>query len=365
MFSGIRILALHWFDVCSPWRITIPLAALRNVGCEVREAPITRDCDLGDADLVILHRPNSQAALVLIQEARRRGVATVVDVDDLFLPDQLPPQAPFSKVWHPLFKRWEAEAQAAAGIGSWEAVQSAPRSAVMDRFHACLRTADAVTVTTQPLAEAYAGFNSSVHVLPNCYDDANVVWNLAPPSRETVNIGFAGTDHHLDNLALLRGSLEAVLRARPLARIVEAGGPALLPQINAPANQLVHLGTLPFEMFPLLLQQMDIVLAPLAEDLFMRSKSNIRCLTAGLVGAPVVASPVGPYAEYVEHGSNGFLARTPDEWTGYVEQLVADPELRHAMGDANRRKARAYAMSTNSWRWLEVYEEILGRHRSA
>jgi glycosyltransferase involved in cell wall biosynthesis len=338
--------------------------ALRGAGFDVREGLIARPPELGDADLVVLHRPNGDAAVELLREARRRGIASVVDADDLFLLEALPANAPFSRVWHPDFKRWQAEARAAAGVDSWDAVEQAPRSRVMETFHACLRQADAVTVTTEPLAEAYTAFNTNIHILPNCYDDEKPLWHLPRPVRTTVNIGFAGTAHHDDNLVLLKGALEPILRAHPNVNVVEGGGPALLPLIDAPAERLVHMASVPFGAFPLLLRQMDIVLAPLADQPFMRSKSNIRCMTAGLVGAPVVASPVGPYATYVKHGHNGFLARSPAEWTDALDQLVSDPVLRERMGAANRQQAHNYAISANIHKWINVYAGLLSRRRA-
>lgn len=359
--TDTRILALHWFNLCSPWRINVPLNALRNVGYEVREASIhERVDDALDVDLLVMHRPATMLSLRLIDEARRRGTRIVVDVDDLFLPDVLQPNSPAARAWHPLFHRWDAEARAAAGVDSWECVARAPRNDMMELLHQCLEAADAVTVTTYPLATAYQAFNPKVYVLPNCYDDAEPLWNLGPAARPTVHLGFAGTLGHDDNLAPLVGALEPVLRAHPEVRVVEAGGPALLPLIDAPSEQLVHLGSVAFKVFPLVLQQMDVVLAPLADVPFTRCKSNIRCMTAGLLGLPVVASPVGAYAEYVEHGVNGFLARTPEEWTDYLERLVVDPERRWAMGAANRERARNYAISRNFPRWVGVYESLLG-----
>ena len=357
----MHVRAVHWFDVCSPWRVTVPLGALAAYGYDLTETAVGQPCDLDGVDLLLLHRPNQRSSLELMAEARRRGIATVVDVDDLFLPDALPEQAPFTRYWHPLFHRWEAEEQVALGLMAPEAIASARRNEVMERFHACLTAADAVTVSTQLLADYYRPFSDRIVVLPNAYDDANPLWDLEPRPRATVNIGFFGTDHHEDNLRLLTGVLEQVLRRHPEMRVVEAGGPALLPRIEAPSAQLVHLGSLPFEVFPLLVREMDIVLAPLADEPFMRCKSNIRCLMAGLARAPVVASPVGPYQDYVRPGVNGFHAASAAEWSDGIERLVADPELRRMMGEANRQIAQTYAISANARRWENVYDALLGR----
>lgn len=354
---SIRVVALHWDDICAPWRLFTPLAALSKFGYRTRMARLDRVRELpSDTDLLIMHCPAGAAALRLIEAAHRRDVPVIVDVDDLFQPGFLR-------------SCWVAEERDSIGDMCWAVDPAAARARIGARFRRCLAAADAVTVSTEPLAEAYRPYNPAVYVLPNCYDDANPLWDQAPPQRRAVQIGFAGMNSHRANLALLRGALEPVLRAHRDVHVVEAGvpelGAELLPQLDAPAEQLVHLGTVPFAVYPLLLRQMDIVLAPLLDEPFTRCKSNIRCMTAGLVGAPVVASPVGAYAEYVQHGVNGFHARGPDEWAGYLEQLVSDPRLRRAMGAANRRAAVTYAISAHLVRWAEVYERVLRRRRCA
>ena len=55
-------------------------------------------------------------------------------------------------------------------------------------------------------------------------------------------------------------------------------------------------------------------------------------------GIPVVASPVGVNREIVEHGVNGFLAETHDEWRSAIRTLLHDPDLRRQMGTAGRKK---------------------------
>lgn len=343
-----RLLALHCADVCTPWRIATPLGALAAAGYDVSLALLEGTTELpAGVDLLVLQSPGTAAALRLLEQAREAGVGTVVDFDDLFGPSFLRTS-------------WLVSAQGSApGDGDPRQIHAD----VLRRFHACLRAADAVTVSTPDLAAAYASLNPNISVLPNCFNDANPFWSLAPPKRDTVNVGFAGTGDHRENLALVKEALEGVLRQHRSVRLVEAGkpelGPNLLDQIDAPPEQLVHLGEVSFDLFPLVLQQMDVVLAPLVDSPFARCKSNIRCMTAGVVGVPVVASPVGTYAKYIRHGVNGFLAASSGEWRAGIEALLLDSRRRHAMGEANREAARAYSISANWSRWSEVYERVL------
>jgi glycosyltransferase involved in cell wall biosynthesis len=48
-----------------------------------------------------------------------------------------------------------------------------------------------------------------------------------------------------------------------------------------------------------------------------------------------VATPFGPVADTIEHGVNGLLADTRDEWADALERL-RDPEERKRIGKAGR-----------------------------
>jgi glycosyltransferase involved in cell wall biosynthesis len=54
-------------------------------------------------------------------------------------------------------------------------------------------------------------------------------------------------------------------------------------------------------------------------------------------GRPVVASPVGVNTDIIQHGYNGLLAETSDQFVSALTALAADPDLRRRLG-ANARK---------------------------
>lgn len=340
-----RIATLDWCAARSPWRIGVPLAALRRRGVEVRELTADEAGALEAGEVLVIYQPSSAAMLALIEQLRARGVRVVVDSDDLLLAQTLPPNAHFAAYW------------------------TRPRApgepTPLALLHACLAAASTVTVSTEPLAAAWRRFNPDVRVLPNCWDDADPLWDVVPPARPWTAIGFLGTEHHAEQLRPLAATLAAVLAEFPDVRLVEAGDAGLVDSVTAPLAQRLYLGTLPFASHPLLLHQFDIVLAPLADTPFARAKSNIRCMTAGLVGAPVVASPVGAYRDYVEDGVNGYLCETPAEWHAALRTLVADPTLRRAMGARNRERAREFAIARHVERWMDVYGCVLDRRRHA
>lgn len=87
-----------------------------------------------------------------------------------------------------------------------------------------------------------------------------------------------------------------------------------------------------------LIQSMDIGVMPLPDTPWARGKCGYKLIQYMACGLPVVASPVGVNADIVEHGVNGFLADSDDEWRTAIETLLNDADLRRRMGAAGRKK---------------------------
>ena len=96
---------------------------------------------------------------------------------------------------------------------------------------------------------------------------------------------------------------------------------------------------------------------PLNDDLWSRGKCGFKILQYFSVGIPVVASPVGINSDIVEHGVNGFLATSPDEWDKYLSALIGDEALRKRMGAAGRRTVEEkYSLERYMERYLSIIE---------
>jgi glycosyltransferase involved in cell wall biosynthesis len=89
------------------------------------------------------------------------------------------------------------------------------------------------------------------------------------------------------------------------------------------------------------LHRFDIGLMPLADDDFTRGKCAFKAIEYMAAGVPSVSSPVGVICDIVQHGVNGFLARSHDEWIEVLSRLIEDVPLRRAVGLAGRRTVEA------------------------
>ena len=76
---------------------------------------------------------------------------------------------------------------------------------------------------------------------------------------------------------------------------------------------------------------------PLHDTPWERGKCAYKLLQVMAAGKPVIASPVGANAQVVQHGVNGFLANTTEEWAEALRTLATDPDLRRRMGAEARR----------------------------
>lgn len=82
----------------------------------------------------------------------------------------------------------------------------------------------------------------------------------------------------------------------------------------------------------------DIGIMPLVDAPFERGKCGYKLIQYMACGLPVVASPVGVNRQIVEHGVNGFLAETAEQWEQALQTLLSDSDLRQRMGQAGRQK---------------------------
>ena len=85
------------------------------------------------------------------------------------------------------------------------------------------------------------------------------------------------------------------------------------------------------------LSTFSIGIMPLTDTLWTRGKCGYKILQYMAAGIPVVASAVGANNDIVTHGTNGFLAKTTEEWIASLTTLLEDSKLREKFGIRGRR----------------------------
>ena len=223
---------------------------------------------------------------------------------------------------------------------------------------AIIRRCHEVIAGNEYLASYARRFNRSVHVIPTAVDVDRFVPRLAPrPTGAPLVIGWNGTPTTAAYLDPLRPILDG-LRGAAAFRFRVAGAGAGL-----------SFGAAEIEIAPWslgreveLFNTCDIGVYPLPDDEWARGKCGFKAIQFMACGVPVVASPVGVNREIVQHGVNGFLASTAEEWHGALSRLMEDADLRARIGAAGRRTIQErYALHVTAPRVAAVFSRALER----
>lgn len=113
---------------------------------------------------------------------------------------------------------------------------------------------------------------------------------------------------------------------------------------------------------PEILRALDLLLVPSWEEPF----GNV-ALEAMAMETPVVASDVGGLVEIVRSGKDGLLLppKQPEQWAAAIEELLAQPQLRAAMGRSGRRRVETeFEGSRYVAEVLAYYQAVVGRSQT-
>ncbi len=339
-------------NACSAVRLRSPLAYLEKEGrVEIRFFPADKKHPPGTehvdwADMLILQRIKSYRWRSYLKHAAGRGIPVVYEMDDNLL--EMPRDHPESKS---------------------RAVSKLNRA----KFSWFLKRADAVTVSTRPLAEYLRSFNENVFVLRNYVDSPYHGEELPGPEEamrdrpEWLTLGFAGTPSHAPDLQPILKTLQLVhSRQRGRIRFVFIGytPPSFAGQPDVISEKVV----LPYPSYlrTLVRSGIDVAFAPLNRNFFNECKSNIKCLEYSLAGITGVYSGVEPYRETIIHGTTGFLVEKNTEaaWLQTLAELLDRRELIQETGIRSRQMVCDLFLTRDHYReWWDTYVSLLLRGR--
>jgi glycosyltransferase involved in cell wall biosynthesis len=319
-----RVFGFHDNSACGYYRITLPLDALTHyAGWDVQTA-VGWDERARDYQVIVGQRVGKTDALPIWRRLVA-GHRLVYEIDDDF--------------WtiDPTNLRAKIDATPVR----------------MDAIEQAIGVSHMVVTTTEPLAEVLRTHNPNVRVVPNLIDGR--LLDVERPRRDNLVVGWAGGDSHLRDWRELADHLIRFLKRHPDAEF-HCIGSDFAKVYKIPARVTGWQDIWPYYRSI----DFDIGLAPLADIPFNRSKSPIKALEYAALGIPVIASAVGPYAEYVLDGVTGFLVRREHEWGRYLHLLATDHQLRADMGGKAKEHAAEWTIQNGWERWAAVYEEVAG-----
>lgn len=209
------------------------------------------------------------------------------------------------------------------------------------RHRATLEKCDAVTVSTDYLAEMLAPFGKPVRVHRNAFNLemlalSDQAAHQSSRAEDRVVIGYAsGTRTHDRDFASIKPVLVRLMEQFSQVELWLMGAVDPDQQWGALQNRVRTFPLVPWRALPERLAQFDINLAPLVPDSpFNQAKSEIKYMEAALVRTPTVASATDAFSYAIRPGSNGFLAASADDWQNALSSLIQNPAAREAVGQA-------------------------------
>lgn len=286
-------------------RVGIHVDMLRRYGidCHIAELPsgwlarILLFRSAGDFDCVFLHRKSLSFhdAFHLRRYARR----VIYDFDDAIMYDAESPN------------------------------RRSPRR--LKRFRRTIKLADLVAAGNSYLGEHASRFAKRVEILPTGLDAQSYNVQTRRQTDGPIRLVWVGSTSTLMYLIGIRPALDAI--GERFRNVV----------LRMICDSFSDMGRMPVEkrVWSLQTEVMDLVtsdigLAPLPDDPFTRGKCGFKIIQYAAAGLPVVASPVGVNAEYVNDGVIGFHTTGISEWVDKVGRLIEDRQLRERMGQAAR-----------------------------
>jgi glycosyltransferase involved in cell wall biosynthesis len=99
---------------------------------------------------------------------------------------------------------------------------------------------------------------------------------------------------------------------------------------------------------------------PLIDEPFQRGKCGYKLIQCMAVGRPVIGSPVGANSQIIQHGVNGFLAKTTEEWIEALLRLSGNAKLLQKMSIAARKTVESqYSTQITAPRLASIFDEVV------
>ena len=221
------------------------------------------------------------------------------------------------------------------------------------------RWAYRVSCGNEHLCAYAAQFNKNVVYNPTTIDTENLHNRLlykdssnSPTNK--IRIGWTGSHSTLKYLQGIEFVLENILLDYPEVEFVVIADEQ--PVLDYASTVKFVRWNRASEIKDLL--QFDIGVMPLPDDQWSRGKCGFKALQYMALEFPAVATPVGVNHKIINHGINGFLCNTPDEWNYSLRMLIDNPNLRKELGARGRKTVvENYSVISNSDNFLSLFEE--------
>ena len=323
--KNILIIAELSIPQCKLYRVDQKVTALESQGYKVLVSRWTDRSGsislMQDCSVVIFYRvPWREDVIACFREARRLGIHTVFDIDDLVFDTDV-----YGQVLKDTQKSEAEKADLVDGV----------------RLYCdAMLQADENWFSTRTLCElSDCDFGTHSVCVPNCIPEElfRVAREFEGERKDgsTVTIFYgAGSSTHDRDIAEISDVLEEILMKNDNVRLLLIGDIRFGFRNAELRNRITRIGRLGLEDYYYLISQCDIAVVPLEQSLFNTAKSNIKYIEASVLRIPSVCSDLREFSSVIKNGRNGFVAKSREEWAEDLQLLIESRKLRGSVGNA-------------------------------
>jgi len=325
---SVLIIAETSIPQCTKYRVVQKTEAFRHLGIDCTwiswtDAGACRQALQTHSEVIFYRVPAYEAVLGLIAEAKRLGLKTWWEADDLIFDASVLRQSR-------ALERFDRKTFEHLLEGA-------------ELYRRAMLSCDGAIASTPGLAAAMRRSGmTEVQVVENGLDEQTLAAATAVQARRQqgaddglVRIVYgSGTNTHDVDFEEAAPAISRILGRFPQVRLRLIGPVAVPPSLDSVRDHIEQLPATDYETYLQLLAACDISIAPLEDFVFNEAKSNIKYLEASVVGLPSVCSPRSAFADVIRHGENGLLCDDDRAWEEAIGSLVTDAGRRRQLAEA-------------------------------
>lgn len=193
-------------------------------------------------------------------------------------------------------------------------------------------------------------YNSQVVYNPTTIDTDNYHNRISNQQKEKFVIGWTGSHSTTQYLSQIEEVLQKLENKYDFEFRVIADIP---PTISLQSFKFIKWQK-DTEIDDLLTFSIGIM--PLVNDPWASGKCGFKALQYMALGIPALVSPVGVNTKIVDHGVNGFICTTAQDWEDAIEKLITDKNLLSLMAANTRSKIiDYYSVKSNTDNFISLF----------
>lgn len=217
-----------------------------------------------------------------------------------------------------------------------------------------IKNSEFIMVSTDFIKQKFTKYNSNIIVRENrlsarlwfspLVNEFKLSEHQQRNNKDEIRIVYMGSNTHAEDLMIIRGAIEKIKEKNPLIRFFVIGGESeknnWYERIDVPENYINYPNFVQF--FRSVSATMDFAIAPLADNEFNKSKSNLKFLEYAGAGLSGLYSDVCIYRKLVEESGFGSLVLNSEEgWLHALTVAISNKDIMKDQGIAVRNWVEA------------------------